>query len=206
MPTNDLPRETAEISALLDDPESWTGGYYELTFLLGPPDSARLQAAMNSLISAAGLLGPWRLSPDSERVRGTWTSAELDRGALRTAFRLPDNHLTAAVLLGPWDADGDDSLTLGLPLGALARVDKRIGAFPFGDDGGPRSLSWRQPLDSWLAEIAEHVRRSVGFELAVIGLETDVDDAESARLTSGTSTEHPAALLLADGSFIPATS
>lgn len=195
----------AEISALLDDPESWTGGYYELAFLLGRPDPVRLQAAMEALVAAAGLLGPWLLTWESELVPATWTAAKFDRGRLRSAFRLPNDQLAVCAVMGPWNSEGDDSLTLGLPLGCLARLDNRVGAFPFGDDGGPISLRWRQPLDSWLAEVAEQVRRSVGFELAVIGLETDVDDVESAQLAIEASTEHPAALLLADGSFIPAT-
>jgi hypothetical protein len=108
--------------------------------------------------------------------------------------------------MGPWNSEGDDTLTLGLPLGCLARLDDRIGAFPFGDDGGMGSLTWRQPLDAWLGGIAQQVRRSVGFKLAAIGLETDVDDVDAAHVTTDASTERPAALVLVDGTFITATS
>ena len=62
--------------------------------------------------------------------------------------------------------DGEsDWLTLYLPVGALARTDQRVGAFPFGADGGRSSLGWRAGLDSWLAKVAAGVFSDIHFEL-----------------------------------------
>jgi hypothetical protein len=60
---------------------------------------------------------------------------------------------------------------LYVPLGALARIDVRVGGFPFGDEGGAASLSWRRPLDTWLAEVGTRIYSEVPFELALVGLE-----------------------------------
>jgi hypothetical protein len=67
--------------------------------------------------------------------------------------------------------DGDDWLDLCLPLGALGRIETRVGAFPFGDDGGPESMTWRRAFDDWLAEVGRAVYRRVTFKIAVIGFE-----------------------------------
>lgn len=69
------------------------------------------------------------------------------------------------------EEEGPDWLVFSLPLGALERVQPRIGSFPLGDDGGPRSLTWRRPLDLWLADIARGVYDSVRFKLALVGWE-----------------------------------
>ncbi len=65
-----------------------------------------------------------------------------------------------------------DWLVLYIPLGALARVDVRVGGFPFGDDGGAASLSWRRPIDTWLAEVGTRIYSEVPFELALVGYES----------------------------------
>lgn len=69
--------------------------------------------------------------------------------------------------------DDADWLTLYLPLGALSRVDRRVGGFPFGPAGGPSSLTWRASLDTWLREVANEVFRQVDFRLGLIGFEVD---------------------------------
>ncbi len=67
---------------------------------------------------------------------------------------------------------GPDWLVLYVPLGALARIDVRVGGFPFGDESGAASLSWRRPLDAWLAEVGTRIYSEVPFELALVGLES----------------------------------
>ncbi len=75
---------------------------------------------------------------------------------------------------------GDDWLAVCLPLEALSRIETRVRAFPFGDDGGAESLIWRRPCDDWLAQIGRAVYRGVGFELGAIGFEVSgIVDAES---------------------------
>ncbi|MFG3711665.1 hypothetical protein [Micromonospora sp. NPDC047730] len=67
-----------------------------------------------------------------------------------------------------------DRLDLYLPLGALARVDRRIGGYPFDEHSGVESLSWRAPLDRWLADVAAVVH-DVPLQRALIGFEVDED-------------------------------
>jgi hypothetical protein len=62
-----------------------------------------------------------------------------------------------------------------LPLGALARVDHRIGGFPFDERSGVESLTWRAPLDRWLADVAVAVHADVPVQRALIGFEVDED-------------------------------
>jgi len=49
----------------------------------------------------------------------------------------------------------------------------RTGGFPFDDNSGAGSLSWRAGLDQWLAGVAAAVYAEVPFERAVIGFEID---------------------------------
>jgi hypothetical protein len=59
-------------------------------------------------------------------------------------------------------------------------TDPRVGGFPVGDDGGPVSLSWRRPIDEWLADVAFRVYLDVPFRLALIGMEAAGEaDADS---------------------------
>ena len=71
--------------------------------------------------------------------------------------------------------EGNDSLELYLPLGALARIDRRIGGYPFDERSGVESLTWRSPLDRWLADVAVAVHADVPFQRAFIGFEIDED-------------------------------
>jgi hypothetical protein len=139
----------------LNDAENWAGGFYELELVLGVSDDARIRQAMWALWAAAGVEG----EPAVEgHARGTVT--------------LPSG---ARVVCGAFVAryDESDSVELYLPLGALARADRRIGGYPFGGAGA--SLRWRAPLDRWLADVAATVHAQVPFRRALIGFEIDVD-------------------------------
>lgn len=65
--------------------------------------------------------------------------------------------------------EGTDWLTLALPVGALGRMDRRVGGYPFGSLED--SLEWRAPVDDWLERVAEHVFARVPFEGGLIGME-----------------------------------
>jgi hypothetical protein len=71
--------------------------------------------------------------------------------------------------------EGIDDLELYLPLGALARVDRGIGGYPFDERRGVESLTWRASLDRWLADIAVRVHTDAPFQRALIGFEINVD-------------------------------
>jgi hypothetical protein len=68
-----------------------------------------------------------------------------------------------------------DWLDLSLPLGALARVDHRVGGYPFGDED--TSPAWRQPLDDYLVGVVRTVAEAVSFRYAVVGFEVSGDRA-----------------------------
>ncbi len=167
------------------DAENWTGGFYELSLEIGDRDDERLQRALTALWRAAAITGcyPSRDREPADQIAVPVTVASLDLGHLRGIARPP---LGAPVVCGCFATrvdDAEDWLTLYLPLGALARVDRRVGGFPFGPDGEPRSLTWRTSLDAWLAGVATEVFRHVDFRLGLIGFE--VDHTTAAELGGG---------------------
>jgi hypothetical protein len=94
-------------------------------------------------------------------------------GHLYGRLTLPDGAVSVCGGLAIRMSDGTDWLNLYLPMGALSQTDPRVGGYPFGPEGGPSSLSWRAPLDAWLADVGAQVYREVDFRRALIGFETD---------------------------------
>jgi hypothetical protein len=144
--------------------ENWTGGFYELSLDLGAADDARLDRAVRTL---------WRAAGASVDVQPS-AAALHEHGHLRGTLTLPSG---ARVVCGAFSSryEGVDGLELYLPLGALARVDRRIGGYPFDERSGAESLSWRAPLDRWLAGVAVAVHAEVPIHHALIGFEVDED-------------------------------
>ncbi|UQU65749.1 hypothetical protein COUCH_05370 [Couchioplanes caeruleus] len=165
------------------DGENWTGGFYELCLELGPRDDQRLQAALTALWQAAGIDGccadSGREPEDQPAVPCTVGSLE-SLGHLRGRVALPTGR---RVVCGCFavrdDGDGPEWIELYLPLGALARTDRRIGGYPFDSRSGPESLDWRSGLDDWLVAIAGQVHRQVPVRLGLVGFEVDSVSAET---------------------------
>jgi hypothetical protein len=153
----------------LSDGENWTGGFYELLLVLGAADDARLDRAVRSL---------WRFAGVREGPVGPSAATLHEHGHLRGSLTLPSGD---RVVCGGYASryEDVDTLELYLPLGALARVDRRIGGFPFDDRSGAESLTWRAPLDKWLVDVAVAVHAEVPFRRALIGFEVD-EDADTA--------------------------
>lgn len=158
----------------MDDDENWTGGFYELCLVLGAADDDNLDRAVRSVWRAAGVQGC--------RVSGVDVAglADVELGAaalhayghLRGVLMLPSG---VRVVCGGFvhRYEDVDILELYLPLGALARVERGIGGYPFDDNSGVASLLWRAGLDQWLAGVAAAVYAEAPFERAVIGFEVD---------------------------------
>ncbi|MEV0394190.1 hypothetical protein [Polymorphospora rubra] len=157
----------------MSDARNWTGGFYELMLILGATDDVRFDRAVRSLWRAAGVR-ECRVGPGLVEAEPGAAALEVD-GHLRGTLTLPSGD---RVVCGAhsFRYEGIDSVELYLPLGALARVDRRIGGYPFDGRSGVESLTWRAPLDRWLAEVAVTVYADVPFLRALIGFEIDEDD------------------------------
>jgi hypothetical protein len=160
----------------MNDDENWTGGFYELSLVLGAADDANLDRAVRALWRAAGVTGCRVSGVDVHRLVDVEVGATAlhEHGHLRGTLTLPSGE---RVVCGGYLSryEGLDELELYLPLGALSRVDVRIGGYPFDERSGAESLVWREPLDRWLADIATLVHAEVPFQRALIGFEIDDD-------------------------------
>lgn len=157
----------------MSDEANWTGGFYELSLLLGAADDARLDRAVRSLWRAAGVqecrVGSGLLDVEPS------AAALQEYGHLRGWLTLPSGDRVVCGAL-VFRYEGIDNLELYLPLGALARVDHRIGGYPFDERSGVESLAWRAPLDRWLADVAVAVHADAPFQHALMGFEINEDN------------------------------
>jgi hypothetical protein len=155
----------------LDEAENWHGGFYELAMNLGPRSDARLDLALTTVWSAAKVRGCHQRTA-AGHVPATCTLDSLEgAGHLAGTVKIPDGRVLVCGAVAIREEAGDDWLDFYLPLGALGESDPRVGGFPFGDDGGAKSRSWREPLDEWLMAIGAAVYARVAFRYAVVGFE-----------------------------------
>ena len=154
--------------------DNWHGGFYELSIKLGAADDGRLNTALLALWQAAALPKPFRQNSDDE-VEVSVQS--LLAGHLHSVAAVPRLGSTLCTVLvvreEMYDSGntryGADWLDLCLPLGALANLDERIGAYPFSEEA--ESRSWREPIERWFATVASAVFQAVPFVHAVTGNE-----------------------------------
>jgi hypothetical protein len=160
-------------TAFTDD-ENWNGGFYELAIEIGDTSDKRLQFGLSALWRTArieGCYGRRDLEPDEQDGVACTVASLTELGHLQGTVQLPGGRRIVCGCVAVREDDGPDWLDFYLPMGALARVDRRIGGFPFGEDGGPGSLAWRRPIDDWLATIGADIFREVDFQLGLIGFE-----------------------------------
>lgn len=154
------------------DDENWYGGFYELAINLGPRSDARLGKALAAVWRAAGVDRCLARDDDGRHRDAVLSVESIERyGHLAGVTTLPDHGHIVCGAVTIREEQGDDWLDFYLPLGALGRHDPRVGAFPFGDDGGAVSRSWRDPLHQWLNRIGEETFNAVPFLYAGIGFE-----------------------------------
>jgi hypothetical protein len=156
--------------------DAWNGGYYELAIELGPRSDERLAAAHAAIWRYPSIEGCYaerhvepeaqaRLTPDSKDLVG----GEYGGGYLGIAT-LPDGKRLPAGTFIVRENGGPDWLGFFVPMGAMALAYRDVGAFPFiAPETGTRA--WREPLDTWLADLGQAVFRSVRFDLGLIGWE-----------------------------------
>lgn len=170
---------TVDPTNFLDD-ENWHGGYYELAVDLGERadehSDERLSAALRSIWNAKGLTGCYldrrRSLTDQRRVDPALTSTD-SPGPLYGLASVPDGSRVVCVVHVIREESENrphDWLDFCLPLGSLARVDDRVGAYPFEEEEGD-SIVWRRPIDEWLGSLARRVFDDIRFRGAIIGFE-----------------------------------
>jgi hypothetical protein len=187
------------------DEENWHGGFYELAILLGDRDDVRLDAAIGAVWADPRVDGCYadrhREPADQERVPCTLEALdEVDH--LRGIALLPDGQrVVCGTVIIREEESRMDWLDFYVPAGALARVDPRVGGYPFGGDKGG-SLVWRTPIDDWLAEVAGRVYAAASFTYALIGFEASGEELPDA----GTTERYIACVVPTDGrlEYIPA--
>ncbi|GAA3825857.1 hypothetical protein GCM10022226_53270 [Sphaerisporangium flaviroseum] len=156
--------------------ENWIGGFYELAIEIGDTSDERLQVALSALWRVAAIEGCYGrndLEPNEQDEVPCTVSSLAEFGHLRGTVTLPTGHRVVCGCLASRDDEGPDWLDFYLPMGALTRVDKRIGGFPFSENSGVASLTWRRSLDDWLASIGTSIFNEVQFRRGLIGFETD---------------------------------
>jgi hypothetical protein len=192
----------------LDEPENWWGGFYELSIELGQRDDDRLDRAVTALWSAAAVEGCFEVASRDplSHTPARLTLAAREGGHLLGRVHLPSGTRVVCGALAVRYDDGADWLEFYLPLGALARVERRVGGYPFGDIKG--SMSWRGPIDAWLADIGAAVHATEPFRLALVGMEASRTDFEARDLPKGLPADRPFGVLvpaLQGATFYPPT-
>ena len=203
------PQEHAE----LRDLENWWGGFYELALELGPENDARLDKAIAALCSATGAEAWYPMDAAggvSDEVVACSLESLLANSQIRAVAHTSQIGSIVCGLLAIRGLVGASSvrrdwLCFYVPMGALGRRFSEVGAYPFADV--EKSLTWRQPLDSHLAEIARRVYKLVPFSLGLIGIEVS-GEVESEDLKQGIPEDRPFGYLVPNGEalrYYPAT-
>jgi hypothetical protein len=98
-------------SADVDDPDNWSGGFYELAINLGPPDDQRLALALESLWQFARVEGCLARRADGRHASASLALEALDRfGHLRGVVRLADGSKIVCGVVAIREENGDDWL------------------------------------------------------------------------------------------------
>jgi hypothetical protein len=151
--------------------ETWRGGLYELAMEYAGGSDALLDAALRALWDVPGLQGCW-LRRDAEPASQPRVAPALAGlvagGHLLGMATLPNGQRVACGTFLVREDQGSDWLGFYVPVGAVGRVYD-VGGYPF--DGGLHSRAWREPVETWLAEIGRAVFAAAPFLLGVVGFE-----------------------------------
>lgn len=155
--------------------DNWHGAYYELAMELGEADDDRLDRALRAVWASAGVRGCYArrdLEPPDQTPVACTVKALTAHGHLHGLVGLPSGTEIVCGVVAVREDHGSDWLDFYLPAGALSRAEPRFsGSDAFGPDEAIASLSWRRPIDEWLALVAGMVYDKVAFRLALIGFE-----------------------------------
>ena len=142
---------------------------------LGDTSDTRLEAALSVLWSAAeveGCYGSHQVAPSEQETVPCNLLSLLRFGHLRGVVRLPNGAPIVCGVVAVREDGGPDWLDFYLPLGALGRAEPRSDEHMVGDpSSGSTSLTWRRPIDDWMAGLGARVYAAAGFRLGLIGNE-----------------------------------
>lgn len=155
---------------MFTEPDTWSGGYFELAIENGSRDDERLREAVAALWKHPSLVGCY-LDVNREPQHQRQLAAELQpiETKLYGVATTPIGHEVACISIPLRFEAGIDWLYFSIPLGSLARV-YRIGTYPFDDE---TSRDWILSVSEWFAKIGKSVFASTPFQLGVIGWEAD---------------------------------
>lgn len=161
---------------MLTDPDTWTGGGFELLVCIPGQEKTEGLTAMQAVWDWPDVVGPFRRN-NVEVHEQVQVSPDLESNALYGVATLPNSQHAA---LSSHTVVEDKGLWIyaGCPLGSLARAYPSVGAFPW---EVPVTDPWVGEMSRWLFGLAQHVYSRVPFPLGMIGWLTvsEVDEIES---------------------------
>jgi len=155
------------------DRRSWNGGYYELSIEIGPRSDELLQQSLDTIWQTSYLRGCYLdryIEPEKQNTVKPDLAYIHNSGHFHGIATLSDGQEIVCGTVFYREKEGPDRIDLYIPLATLGGIYPEVGGYPFGDLGS-RSRSWRQPLESWMAEIGRILFSKVQFRLGLIGYE-----------------------------------
>ncbi len=154
--------------------DKWAPPFYELVIRFLGRSDRQLESALNAVWSYPELRGPYRDDSEEPENQETVSAAEgipIGDSAVHLygLAVLPTGGVVACGTVCHVSEASADELTFYLPYGALESI--------YGLSLPPDVtwLTWTNPIDEWLAQIARAVYDSVGFDFAVMGAEGETD-------------------------------
>lgn len=162
--------------------DTWNGGYLEAAIVLGERDDQRSDDRIVAGLRAAWRhpwLDGWFATKDaltgSTPPFGADELADIDPVEPSRQYGWIDlggggrSAAGTLVIREDFGSPNLDWLDVVVPLGGLGAVDRRVGAYPFGDL--EHCKEWLQPLLQRLGEIAVDVCEATAARVALIGFE-----------------------------------
>jgi hypothetical protein len=157
-------------------PDTWNGGFYELSLEFSDSTEEELRAATHTLWSFPALKGYYldnNREPDEQEPMNMSPISVEGGSHLYGLAHLPNGVQVACGSCFVRPDEGRAWLNFYLPMGALGDAYP-VGGYPFESDVKKAEL-WQRPLDNWLAEIGDYVFSLVPFQLGLIGFEVSGD-------------------------------
>jgi hypothetical protein len=165
--------------------DRWVGGFYELALEYGHAPDERLEAALDALWANSTLSG-WHAAHATTSPPPGTLYPKLTTLRSGTHFhgvaRLPKGKQVDCGICLIQETGGSNWIDFYLPLGGLSAAYD-VGAFPF--DRRTPSQEWREPVESWLAEVGRAVFQAAPFRLGLIGFEVSGDTTADELMKTG---------------------